>query len=931
MKKDQLYAIVDIEATGASIGRDERMIQFACVLMKNGEVVEEFDTYVNPSRKVSPAIRQLTGISSKDLATAPYFEDIAHVIHNLLEDTIFVAHNVGFDYQFLNECLIRGHMPPLTIPAIDTVELSQILFPQEDSYQLKELTSSLGYDLEQAHNALFDAQATAYLLKQLDNKLSALPLVTLESLAELADGTTAQTALFFADMLETVKEHPGDLDDSLMIVNGLALKKPQSQSSQIAHRNLPVYPYKKADKEALFSKLGLNSREPQFSLMNDVFNYLKNSEPDFSFLVEAAPGSGKTFGYLLPAFYLATPEDKLVISTYTKVLQKQLVDESLPFFNRQLEFNQSVALAKSPSHYVSLSAFYRKWKNTTERDTEAQFCMRLLVWLTETTEGDLEEIGIGPKTPHSFWQEIKPTPKLQPLPEFEPIDFLKRREEKLALSAIIVTNHAYLVANGLKEQPPFELNNVILDEAHHFPDVIEQSATLNLRASSLTKDLKRLGSREREDSLLSALADLKDSRIKDYQLNTLESVSQVLLEEWEEWSLYWISWLMSFNDYDKSVIEWKEKPIDLNTLPMQLKKDTRRLVAAVNEYRYVAGQLTQLLDTELEALSKETRRELMRLQVMIDHAEKVTEAMQSLFFSNEKGSQTGIRFYSKNPTSTLTFYRFNQDSKETILNQLNKIKHLVLASSTLSVNDSPAYISQALQLNNVEFSQYDSPYQFSKQGRIFVPVESSELNLSKKAAYVSVLANQIEQILEQTDENALVLFRSQETIQTVYTLLKRRGRLKNKTLLAQNISGTPVKIAKQVKKSDQVVVLGADSFWEGVDFPEDELRLVILTRLPFDSPDMPLVKNRHRSLTENGLNPFVHDLLPKAVMRFKQGIGRLIRSEKDRGIWIVLDRRLIESSYSSAFINSLPKGLKVEEEPMETIISESQAFFKRDS
>lgn len=930
MRKDQLYAIVDIEATGASIGRDERMIQFACVLMKNGEVIEAFDTYINPSRKVSPAIRQLTGISSKDLATAPYFEDIAHIIHNLLEDTVFVAHNVGFDYQFLNESMNRVGMPSLNIPAIDTVELAQILFPQKDSYQLKELTSSLGYDLNNAHNALFDAQATAFLLNKLDDKLSTLPLVTLESLAELAGCTTAQTALFFTEKLNEVKHQPADLDDELMIVNGLALKKPQSLSSQVAHRHLPVYPYKKTDKDTLFSKLGLSSRESQFNLMNDLFNYFKNTDPDFSFLAEAAPGSGKTFGYLLPAFYLATPEDKIVISTYTKVLQKQLVDESLPFFNRQLPFNQSVALAKSPSHYVSLSAFYRKWKNTAETDTEAFFCMRVLVWLSETSEGDLEEIGVGAKTPHPFWQEIKPTPKLQPLAEFEPIDFLKRREDKLSASAIIVTNHAYLVANGFKEKPPFKINKVILDEAHHFPDIIEQNATLNLRVSSLTKDLKRLGSKDKEDTLLAALSALEDSKLKPYQLDTLESVSQVLLEEWEDWSVYWINWLMSFNDYDQIVVEWKEKPVDLNTLPMQLKKDTRRLVAALNEYRYVAGQLTHILDTEQEALSKETRRELMRLQVMIDHADSLSEAMQALFFSNEKGSQTGLRFYSKNPTSTLTFYRFNQDSKETILEELNKVNHLVLASSTLSVKQSTAFISQALNLTNVQFSQYESPYRFSEQGRIFVPAESAEVKQGKKAAYVSVLANQIEQILEKTDENALVLFRSQETIQAVYTLLKRRGKLKNKTLLAQNISGTPVKIAKQVKKSESVVVLGADSFWEGVDFPEDELRLVILTRLPFDSPDMPLVKNRHRSLTENGLNPFVHDLLPRAVMRFKQGIGRLIRSEKDRGIWIVLDRRMIESSYATAFIDSLPKGLKVEELPMEDIIKESQLFIGKD-
>lgn len=196
MKKDQIYAIVDIEATGASIGKDERMIQFACVLVKNGKTIETFDSFVNPSRKVSGLIRNLTGISSKDLATAPYFEDIAHLIHQLLEDTIFVAHNVGFDFRFLNECFRRVGMPALTIPAIDTVLLSQILFPKEESYKLKELTASLGYTLNHAHNALFDAKATVYLLNKLDERLKKLPLVTVEKLAELSAATTAETSLF---------------------------------------------------------------------------------------------------------------------------------------------------------------------------------------------------------------------------------------------------------------------------------------------------------------------------------------------------------------------------------------------------------------------------------------------------------------------------------------------------------------------------------------------------------------------------------------------------------------------------------------------------------------------------------------------------------------------------------------------------------------
>ncbi len=358
MKKDQLYAIVDIEATGASIGKNERIIQFACVLVKNGEIIETFDSFVNPSRKVSKLIRDLTGISSKDLATAPYFEDVALLIHRLLEDTIFVAHNVGFDYHFLNECFQRVGLPALAIPAIDTVELAQILFPRQDSYQLKELTASLGYDLNHAHNALYDAQATVFLLNKLNDKLKSLPLVTVETLSDLADSTIADTSLFFRQALAEMKDEPADLDDSLVIIDGLAVRKPDHQSEQNEHRSAHTYPYKDEDKLAQLESVGLEYRESQNHMMNTVFNYFKQQDPAYVQFIEAPAGSGKTFGYLYPSLYLATQKEKIVLSTYTKVLQRQLVEESLPQLMRVLPFDKSVALMKSPNHYMSLSAFF---------------------------------------------------------------------------------------------------------------------------------------------------------------------------------------------------------------------------------------------------------------------------------------------------------------------------------------------------------------------------------------------------------------------------------------------------------------------------------------------------------------------------------------------------------------------------------------------
>lgn len=930
MKKDQLYAIVDIEATGASIGKNERMIQFACVLVKNGEVVETFDSFVNPSRKVSKLIRDLTGISLKDLATAPYFEDIAQLIHRLLEDTIFVAHNVGFDYAFLNECFERIGMPKLSIPAIDTVELAQVLLPKEDSYQLKELTASLGYALNNAHNALFDAQATVYLLKRLDERLNSLPLVTVETLTELSEATTADTSVFFKHALEDMKEQPSDLDESLIIIDGLALKKPFIESEQVKYREKHTYPYKDDDKLTQMEAVGLEYRESQNLMMNTVFNYFKQKEPDYVQFIEAPAGLGKTFGYLYPSLYIASPDEKIVLSTYTKLLQRQIFEDSLPQLLDVLPFDKAVALMKSPSHYVSLSAFYTKLKNVDASDTEAVFCMKLLVWLTETDEGDLEEIGLGKTLHHPFWNEVKSVPnaKLQ-FKRFEEVDYLARREKRLENASILVTNHAYLFSEWQRRPDRFENMKLLLDEAHHVPDVLDQNATVKLSTKSITNELRRLGSKEKEETLLNDCQLLLPSEsFKAYQLDTLHSTVQLFAEEWEDWSKKWIDWLIHADAYDDRVVEWKEKTIHYAQLPLDIKRDTKFLCGNLEELVYMGRQLTDALDTKQETLTQKEKRVLSKIKVILDHFETVALRFNYLFLSGNNVNQTSVRFYSKNPLSTLSFFRFDQAVKEQLLKQFNTADHMILTSSTLSVNDSVSYLQKQLGIENKKLAVYDSPYHYAHQAKLYVTSDVDTHVQEKMSVSVTFITDQIERVLSQTDENCLVLFRSHDMIQRVYQALNRRSRLKDKTILAQNISGSATKITKQFKKAKQSVLLGSDSFWEGVDFPLDELKIVIITKLPFDSPDMPMVKKRHQELRDKGDNPFVHDVLPRAVIKFKQGLGRLIRSQEDKGVWIVLDRRIVEASYASVFLNSLPGDLEVRERPLDQIIEEVSAFFK---
>ena len=197
-----IYSVVDLETTGTSVNHGDRIIQIGCVLVQDGEVINHFETKINPRVAVPRQITQLTGIKNNDVRDAPLFEDVAGTLYSLLSGTIFVAHNVNFDFPFLNAELERAGYPPLSIKAIDTVTLSQILMPTAKSYRLRDLTSSLSIEHDHPHSAVSDAEATAHLLVDLMKQLRELPTLTLEKLVELKLNLPQQTTMILEQELD---------------------------------------------------------------------------------------------------------------------------------------------------------------------------------------------------------------------------------------------------------------------------------------------------------------------------------------------------------------------------------------------------------------------------------------------------------------------------------------------------------------------------------------------------------------------------------------------------------------------------------------------------------------------------------------------------------------------------------------------------------
>ena len=333
MNESQKYAIVDIETTGHSPANGDRMIQIAIVIMQDWQVVKTYTKFIHPGKKIPLFIQDLTNITDADVKDALPFEAYADYIHELLQDTVFVAHNTDFDLAFLQAEFTRAGLSKWHGKKMDTVELAKILFPMSLSYKLGDLASDLKIPLESAHRADDDALATAYLLKSCWEELLSLPLVTLEQLHKRSFRLRSNLAQLFFDAL-VLKRSKVSNDNNHVFFNKLAIRKMAPTPKNGAE--VVPYPQTTEDKLLLLQKAipNFEVRPQQFKMMDSIYEKL-NAKAEH--VIEASTGIGKTLGYLVPAiFYAKQTNQKIGISTYTSHLLDQLLQNEIPVLEQML-------------------------------------------------------------------------------------------------------------------------------------------------------------------------------------------------------------------------------------------------------------------------------------------------------------------------------------------------------------------------------------------------------------------------------------------------------------------------------------------------------------------------------------------------------------------------------------------------------------------
>lgn len=930
------YAVVDLETTNANWHDNGRIIQFGCALIKDGEITEIFNQKVNPEVPIPKRITALTGLSDDDVKDSPTFKEIAPKIFKLLKDKVFIAHNVNFDLPFLNRELNRVGLNELNVKAIDTVELSQIMFPTVSSYKLQDLTSYLSIEHDSPHSADSDALVTAKLFLVIESQIRDLPMTTLKSLVNLGHETIRETNIAFKNIYLERQKFGSPLPDYLYEKDGLILRKKNYHISEQLEKKGSYPKSDKAKQELLAGKLDF--RKNQAELMDHIHRTAnKRSKNQKWNLIEAPTGSGKTLGYLLPLSYLINSQQKLIVATTTKVLQQQIIDQAIPLLNNVSQNKYQAQIVKSSYNFIDIDRFYESLDNYQGHRHTALLKMKILVWLTITTTGDLNELHLTNYN-NPLFTIIRHRGENKENTLFAEDDFWKYQQNKYHEALILVTNQAYLARN-LDSTIWGQNSYLVIDEANHFADNLREVASPTIDFLRLNEYVKKLSDilYQNRVTLRYAFTEVT-TQLWNYQdLQDMETHFEAIDELMErlEFNIFendiqnyvslkdrnsFVSVLLNQNEFNKS----DNKMTDLlSDLIVELSMVVNRIDVLFDQYNFQKNFISVELSKIISNLIIENSK-IRNTLLAMDELLQVIQQKDS-----DYGIQLDMRDYYEPNTLKLSWRQY--DIREMIEDTTDRFSQIFAIGAAITVQKDFSHFIMDLQLDQSEINQMlilpDSNH-MAANSKIYVPDDITDITKLDNEEYYSMVTKYIVEVLDQMDHQTMILFNSLTTLQAVYNHLMETDVKQKWEILAQGITGTNEKIKKRFAIGDRSVLLGANSFWEGVDFPKKMLEILIVTRIPFESPEMIDVKVRQEVMSKDGINVFQSDTLPRAILQLRQGLGRLVRTPDDRGVILLLDNRIFTKNYGKTIINSLPNGLPIVSDNMNNIKKDINKFLK---
>lgn len=890
----QSFVALDIETTGFNPDKDG-IIEFAAVKFNENETVDTYQSLINPLQPIPPLISHITGIGEDVLSKAPTLDQINEEITRFIGSDPIVGHNIEFDVTFLNQ---KGFY--LKNDLYDTLQLASILLPGLPSYSLDTLGRILKIEHLNKHRALSDTVATQNLFLILLKKIGEIDADTLNEInAVLNKSSWALKRLFKPGTEKSSLPHPKKTSASGLSKN--REKNTSDAKTQLSKNQIESF----FESDGPLSKIipDYESRPSQPKITEKILDAFENGH---HCMIEAGTGTGKTLAYLLSAVSHALAQNtKVVVSTYTKNLQDQLFNKDIPLLQnalRQIDpaLSFEYSLLKGRRNYISMKRLTSFMDKPFFEDHETSFLIKILLWLKQTENGDLEEVNLQGKE-YPLKDDVCCDEYTDDEEDFFSRDFLKEARLKAERSHIIVINHALAFLDATSESgllPDYDY--IIFDEAHHLEGVATESLTINLSLNSYVKPYEKLL------RILSA-AD-KTDLIQNVSVKAGQILSRteiffgllgIFIEKYAAPDAYQSQLII--NESSLSGIEWnkvKESAEILNDLNAQLLSELQILSATL------AKDENGVAETRP---SKRPAKNLPREIRAIGHeVQKRSENMHAVILGGDWQNRINWTYKTFEGLGCIKSapLEIGQTLKQIFY---DRKKSVILTSATLRTGESFDYLKKTLNLDK-SFNETYLPSHFSypDQVKIIIP---EDLPRPMSEGYFKACSDIIRDIIVKNGGRTLVLFTSKKALLATYMSIAPELRERGYEVLGQGISGGKGKILEHFKQEPSVCALfGTDSFWEGVDIPGDMLTCIVMQKLPFDPPSDPVISARGALYSDS----FGEFQLPRAILKFKQGFGRLIRTEKDKGSMIILDSRIIQSGYGRRFLESLPEGIRIE-------------------
>lgn len=681
---------------------------------------------------------------------------------------------------------------------------------------------------------------------------------------------------------------------------------------------------------------GFEPRGEQQEMLRNIINAYNNS---CSTLIEAGTGTGKSLAYLLPAVIWALDQnERTLISTHTIHLQEQLLYKDIPLLTEALGVDIKAVLVKGMSNYVCL----RKLHDVHQEmlllpEEEKEELQRIEGWSQKTLDGSRSDLPFAPS--HDAWEKVcaeSDTCNRDKCPFYKQCHFFNSRRAA-ADAHILISNHSLFFSdlsyreqtNGQGILPDYQ--RVVLDEAHNIEEIATEHFASRVSIMMVARTLGRLLGHRNEKAY--GKIPLLKQILQDYFRNELPKIAHPLLtaldidlpamgqEVWRQCGFLFQSFSELIDTQaptgnDETGSENKLRILPAHKEHMIWKEEVvpkcnsflEHLRRYIESLRYLVGAIPALKDDTLDEKTQGTRLDISAFADRLDLYGKTIEDFVLGMESPE--TVRWVESYMTRSMNNVVLMDAKLDISKTMADSLfNKFPTTVLCSATLTTNNKFDFIKRRLGLvpelmpyREITEKQYDSPFNYSEQSLLVVPTDMPNpthpqfTQAAIEKILMSVLASR---------GNAFVLFTSYNMLKQCYNMLADRLAEHKLTPMKQG-DGTRTALINKFKSTRGAVLFGTDSFWEGVDVAGDALRCVVIVKLPFKVPSEPLTQARTEAISARGGDPFMEYTIPNAIVKFKQGFGRLIRNKNDRGCIVCLDSRLISKGYGKLFLNSLP-------------------------